>query len=247
MFARERMLTATAVIFLVILAIGGAVMFTSRSQLASPAPPAASSPSIGPEIELPPPQLTGTFSVEQALYERRSHRAYGDAPLTLTELSQLLWAAQGVTHPEGWRTAASAGGMYPLELLAAVGNVLHLEPGVYRYYPDRHTISLLVPGDRRAELSAAAVNQQAVAQGAAVLVLAGVYERTAVRYGERAERYVHMEVGIASQNLHLQATALGLGTVFIGAFDSEQTSLILGLAEDERPLALMPVGRLGGR
>lgn len=200
-------------------------------------------PETGLEIELIPPRLTGTMPFEQALYERRSVRSYSEAPLTLSELSQLLWAAQGITQPNGWRTAASAGALYPLELLVAVGNVLGVEPGVYRYSPERHSLTLILPGDQRAALSAAALDQQSVAQGAAVLALAGIYERTTGRYGQRGRQYVHMEVGIAYQNVHLQAVAMELGTVFIGAFDDSRVQTILGLAADEQPFCLMPVGR----
>jgi SagB-type dehydrogenase family enzyme len=226
----------TAVFFLVLIVTGSVIMILSKPST----PPAQET---GPEIDLPDPQLSGDMSVEQALHERRSLRAYRHAPLTLAELSQLLWAAQGITHPNGWRTAASAGALYPLELLVVVGNVTGLETGVYRYSPERHTLTLTLPGDQRAALSAAALGQESVALGAVVLALAGVYERTSGRYGERGQQYVHMEVGIASQNIHLQAVALELGTVFIGAFDDAQVQAILGLAADERPLCLMPVGR----
>jgi SagB-type dehydrogenase family enzyme len=202
-----------------------------------------SRPQIGLEIALPAPALAGSMSVEQALHERRSQRSFQEIPLTLAELSQLLWAAQGVTDPRGLRTTASAGGLYPLELLVAAGNVSGLDPGVYHYQPHGHSLTLVVAGDLRAALSAAAVGQDSVAQAPAVLALAGVYERTSVRYRERGRQYVHMEVGIASQNVHLQAVALGLGTVFIGAFDDAEVQSLLGLAADERPLCLMPVGR----
>ena len=197
----------------------------------------------GSEVKLPPPRLESAFSLEQALYQRRSIRSYSDAPLTLEELAQLLWAAQGITHPDGYRTAASAGALYPLEVLVAAGNVADLAAGVYRYNPQRHTLVLVSEGDQRAELSAAALSQDSVADGAAVIVLAGVYERTTGRYGERGRQYVHMETGIAYQNVHLQAVALGLGTVFVGSFDDDSIHAVLQLTAEERPLCLMPVGR----
>jgi SagB-type dehydrogenase family enzyme len=233
---------AALFLLLLILITGGVLMISTHSDSAAPAAPSEAA-ALGPAIELPPPNRVGSMPVEQALFERRSIRAYQDSPLTLSELSQLLWAAQGVTHPNGWRTAASAGGLYPLELLVAVGNVTGLPAGVYRYDPANHQIRLQLPGDQRAALSQAALDQESVAQGAVVLALAGIYERTTGRYGERGRQYVHMEVGIASQNIHLQATALGLGTVFIGAFYEDQLPPILGLAADERLLCLMPVGR----
>jgi SagB-type dehydrogenase family enzyme len=232
---------ATALFLLLLLILtGGAIMISLNPQI--PSTP-EDRPIISPAIQLPAPDLVGSMPVEQALYERRSLRVYQESPLTLVELSQLLWAAQGVTHPNGWRTAASAGGLYPLELLVVVGQVVGLEAGVYRYDPDRHEISLNQPGDQRAALSQAALDQESVARGAVVLALAAVYERTTGRYSERGRQYVHMEVGIASQNIHLQATSMGLGTLFIGAFYDEQAEAVLGLAEDERLLCLMPVGR----
>jgi SagB-type dehydrogenase family enzyme len=232
----------TFILPLLLTLIGGAIMISIN--LNSPMSAVSEDrPALGPAIELPAPNRVGSMPVEQALYERRSIRVYQESPLTLSELSQLLWAAQGMTHPNGWRTAASAGGLYPLELLVAVGNVVGLEAGVYRYDPERHQIRLQRPGDQRAALSQAALDQESVARGAVVLALAGVYERTTGRYGERGRQYVHMEVGVASQNIHLQAVSLGLGTVFIGAFYEDQVQPILGLVEDEHLLCLMPVGR----
>jgi SagB-type dehydrogenase family enzyme len=233
----KRQQIVTAVFLLILLILTGSTIMTYFNPSTSPVQKTDAA------IDLPPPRLEGTMSVEQALHERRSLRDYRDAPLSLDELSQLLWAAQGVTHPAGWRTAASAGALYPLELLAIVDQVDGLEAGVYRYSPEHHSLTLIRTGDQRAALSAAALGQESVAQGAVVLALAGVYERTSSRYGQRGQQYVHIEVGIASQNIHLQAVSLGLGTVFIGAFDDDRVQTILGLAADEQPLCLMPIGR----
>jgi SagB-type dehydrogenase family enzyme len=233
---RNRLRPLTAVVFLFLLIIAGCTDMSRTSP--DTAPPIAP----GYTVTLPAPRLDSPMSVEQALHERRSVRTYQDAPLTLDELSQLLWAAQGITHPAGWRTAASAGGLYPLELLAVVAQVDGLDAGIYRYSPADHSLTQLQTGDQRAALSAAALAQESVAEAAVVLVLAGVYERSSDRYGQRAAQYVHMEVGIAYQNVHLQAVALGLGTVFIGAFHDDQVQSILGLADEERPFCLMPVG-----
>lgn len=204
--------------------------------------PPQPSPVTDREIELPAPRRDSSFSLEQALYQRRSIRSYSDAPLSLDDLAQLLWAAQGITDPAGYRTAASAGALYPLEVLVAAGNVTDLAAGVYRYDPHRHVLVLIEEGDRRAALRQAALDQEAVAGGAAVIALAAVYERTTGRYGDRGRQYVHMEIGIAYQNVHLQAVALGLGTVFIGAFDDDRVHAVLGLTAEERPLCLMPLG-----
>lgn len=235
---RKGMVGLTAVFLLFIpLLVGGVLMVYQFSQFA---PPEAAPQEL--IIELPPPVLAGEMSLEQALHERRSIREYRDESLSLAHLSQLLWAAQGITDAAGHRTVASAGALYPLEVLAVVGNVSGLEPGVYRYHPVGHSLSLVVAGDKRAELSAATLNQESVAQGAAVLILTGVYERTTGKYGQRGEQYVHIEVGIAYQNAHLQAVALGLGAVYIGAFDDARVGQLLQLEGGERPFCLLPVG-----
>ena len=195
-------------------------------------------------IPLPAPVLEGKISVEEALLERRSVRDYSAKPLDMTEISQLLWAAQGITHPRGFRTAPSAGGLYPLEIFLLAGDVTDLEPGVYRYRPDGHELHLVHEGDHRKELSQAALNQSAVSEAPAVIVIAAVYERTKVKYRERGVQYVHIEAGCASENIYLQAVSLGLGTVFIGAFHDDDIRKVLQLEADEKPLGLMPVGRL---
>lgn len=203
----------------------------------------ASSQTASDSIALPPPRYEGKMSLERALLERRSLREYSDEPLTLAEVSQLLWAAQGITHPAGLRTAPSAGALYPLEIYLVAGEVDGLSAGVYHYLPEGHQLLLTLTGDTRRELSHAALGQSSVAEAPAVIVIAAVYERTKVKYGERGVQYVHMEVGAASQNIYLQAESLGLGTVFIGAFHDGRVSEILHLKADEHPLGLMPVGR----
>lgn len=194
-------------------------------------------------IALPTPRYDGATSVEQALLKRRSVREYADAPLTLAELGQLLWAAQGVTDLAGFRTAPSAGALYPMEVYAVVRSVTGLTAGVYRYRPREHALERRATGNRLAELSKAALGQAAVRDAAVVLVLAAVYERTTQKYGERGVRYVHMEAGHVSQNVYLQAVSLGLGTVTIGAFYDEEVKSVVGLADNEQPLYLMPIGR----
>lgn len=194
-------------------------------------------------MKLPEPQYDSNVSLEESLLQRRSIRSYTDEPLMLQELSQLLWAAQGITEAGGFRTAPSAGALYPLELYVVVGDVQDLTPGVYRYQPDGHQLTKIMDGDRRGELASAALGQGCVKEGAAAFVFAAVYERTTGKYGERGIRYVHMEVGHAAQNLCLQATALGLGAVTVGAFSDEQVTRVLNLPEGEQPLYIIPVGR----
>jgi SagB-type dehydrogenase family enzyme len=193
---------------------------------------------------LPSPTLDGRHTLEQVLAARRSVREYGPGMLTYAELGQLLWAAQGITGPAGLRAAPSAGALYPLELFVVAGEVSDLEPGVYRYQPAPHALAVGAARDRRAPLAAAALGQEWVARAAAVIVVAATYARTNGKYGERGRRYVHMEVGQASQNICLQARALGLGAVVVGAFDDRDVARVVGLPARTEPLALLPVGRL---
>lgn len=189
-------------------------------------------------IDLPPPEVTGGGSLAEALAERRSVRDYRPGPLDPTEISQLVWAAQGVTSSAGLRTAPSAGALYPLELYVVT------DSGRYHYDPHRHQLEVLANEDVRVDLARAALSQNAVEDAAAVFVLAGVYARTEQKYGDRAERYVKLEAGHAAQNLLLQAVSLGLGAVPIGAFHDDQVREVLDLPDDHEPLYLIPVGRL---
>ena len=197
----------------------------------------------GVRVKLMEPRRDGDVLIERTLQDRRSTREYTGEPLTLQEVSQLLWAAQGITDPRGFRTAPSAGALYPLEVYLVVGDVQNLEEGVYRYEPLEHELVKVLDGEKRAELSRAALKQDWVKEAAIDIVFAGVYERTTVKYGERGIRYVHMEVGHAAQNLCLQATAMDLGIVTVGAFHDEQVKEVLNLQENEQPLYIIPIGR----
>ena len=195
------------------------------------------------DVALPEPRLEGAVTVERAIALRRSVRAFASEALPLSAVSQLLWAAQGITGPAGLRAAPSAGALYPLEVYLVAGNVSGVQAGVYRYDPRRHRLVLESAGDARAGVAEAALGQDWVAKAPAIVVLAAVYERTARKYGERAERYVHMEVGHAAQNFYLQAGALGLGTTIVGAFRDEDLARALGLTGPSKPLGLLPVGK----
>jgi SagB-type dehydrogenase family enzyme len=198
---------------------------------------------IDQTIKLPEAILDGQVSLEAAMHKRRSVREYGDRPLTQAEVSQLLWAAQGISGPKPYkRTAPSAGGRCPLELYVLIGDVAGIEVGLYRYNAGEHGLVHVNDQDLRLELGRAAVGQTWLAEAPVVFLFAAVYERTTVKYGERGFRYVHMDAAYASENLHLQAVALNLGTVVMGAFDDDQVHQVVGLAEDERPLLIMPVG-----
>ncbi len=211
--------------------------------LSSVAGAAAAGEDLGERIRLPKPEADGELSVEQAIRQRRSVREFRRRGLSLADVSQLLWSAQGETSRDEYRAAPSAGALYPLEFYVVAGDVDGLVPGVYRYRPGRHDLVRTAAADRREELAAAALDQSWVRRAPAVLVIAAVYERTATKYGQRARRYVHMEVGHAAQNVYLQATARGLGTVMVGAFRDTQVTRVLDLPAEHEPLGLMPVGR----
>lgn len=193
-------------------------------------------------VRLPKPDLKGGPPVARAIAGRRSERDYSDAPLSVAEVGQLLWAAQGITKAPR-RAAPSAGATYPLETYLVAGAVEGLEPGVYRYDPKAHALAPVLRGDLRRPLSAAAVGQDWVRDGAAAFVLCAVYRRTAKRYGRRAERYVHMEAGAAAENVYLQAEALGIATVLVGAFRDDRVREVIDAPANQAPLAIMPLGR----
>jgi SagB-type dehydrogenase family enzyme len=196
-----------------------------------------------PTVELPAPALDGDVSVEAALAQRRSTRDLRPDALTLDEVAQVLWAAQGITADWGGRTAPSAGATYPIEVHIAVTAVEGLEPGVYRYRPDGHRLERTVDQDIRDRLAQAALSQASVARAPANVVIAAVEARTAERYGRRAERYITLEAGHVAQNIALQAVALDLGSVPIGAFDDADVAHTLQLTQSERPLYILPLGR----
>ena len=195
-------------------------------------------------VSLPDPVRDGGVSLERALSARESVREFTSSSLTLGEVSQLLWSAQGETRRDGGRTAPSAGALYPLEIYVVVGAVESLEPGIYRYRPERHDLLAVGAGDHRSQLASAALSQSWMRDAAIMIVVAAQYARTTGKYGERGRKYVHMEVGHTAQNVYLQATALGLGTTFVGAFNDNQVKGIIGLPAAEHPLGIMPVGRL---
>ena len=193
-------------------------------------------------IALPESAKGDPSSLESILVQRASVREFRRKPLSLAQVGQLLWAAQGINRPGGYRTAPSAGALYPLEVLVAAGQVSELKPGVYRYHPREHALALLGAGDVRADLAAAALDQTWMSDAPVVFVITAVFERNTVKYGQRGYRYVYMEVGHTSQNIYLQAAALGLGTVAVGAFYDTRVQQILSLPGSEQPLCLMPTG-----
>ncbi|HEC35483.1 MAG TPA: SagB/ThcOx family dehydrogenase [Anaerolineae bacterium] len=194
------------------------------------------------EIALPPPRLDGPVSLEAAIVARRSVRSYAATELTLWEIGQLLWAAQGITGRQGHKRAApSAGGRCPLEFYVCRSD------GVWHYESPGHRLLRHLPGDVRRLLAKAAWDQGFLAQAPVVFAVAAVFVRTTSRYGDRGRvRYVPMDVGHAAQNLLLEAVALGLVSVPVGAFDDVAVAQVLALPADQEPLYLLPVGHPQG-
>jgi len=193
------------------------------------------------KIKLPDPVTRGKISLEETLSKRKSVREYTREPLNKKEISQLLWAAQGITH-EGWkRTAPSAGATYPLEIYLVVNRAERLEPGLYHYLPSEHTLELKKSGKFGKKLAEAALNQEMIEKAPLDIVITALYQRTTSRYGDRGRRYVYMEAGHVGENIYLQAEALGLGTVAVGAFYDDRVKRLMGI--DEEVLYIMPVGR----
>ncbi len=193
--------------------------------------------------KLPKPTTDGSISIEKAIAGRRSIRNFSDKPLTLAHVSQLLWAAQGITEPKrGLRAAPSAGACYPISLYLVAGRVEGLDPGLYQYSSAGHLLRKKISADLRQGLSKAALGQDCVAMAPAVIGLAADYGRIRPRYGDRSVRYTDMEAGHIGQNVSLQAAALGLGSVMVGAFDEAAVKTVLSLPPEEVPLYLIPLG-----
>lgn len=198
------------------------------------------------QIKLPPPSPKVGLSLEAAITRRRSVRHFSSDPISQSQLSQILWAAQGISDSRfKFRTVPSAGACYPLEIFVVCGlnGVEGIAEGIYHYNIASHLLTQHYAGEVRPELARAALNQESIYQASVDVVICALYERTAVRYGDRGERYVHMEVGHVGQNIYLQATALGLATVAIGAFYDGEVSQVLRLDEPLKPLYIMPVGK----
>jgi SagB-type dehydrogenase family enzyme len=190
-------------------------------------------------IALSPPDVTGLVPLETVLAKRRSIRHFTGVPVSATDLSQLLWAAQGLSGADQHgpvRTAPSSGRSVPLEVYTVTPD------GVGHYRPIEHELEMLRPDDRRPALAEAAGDQPCITEAALVIAVAATTARTAAKYEGRAGRFVALEAGHAVQNLLLQATALGLGAVPVGSFDDAKVSELLTLPGGCDPLYLVAVG-----
>jgi SagB-type dehydrogenase family enzyme len=199
-------------------------------------------------VHLPAPVFDGNISVEKAIKQRRTVRSYANKPMTLALLSQILWAAQGITEEGGFKRAAPSGGaLYPIDVYAAVGGggVRGLKEAVYRYDPSRHALEERSEGDARENIAKAALKQMWAAGAPAILVLTAEYRRITAKYGERGKRYAMIEVGHIGENIFLQCDALGLSAGIIGAFDDRKVARAVSAEKNHEPLIIMPIGWQG--
>ena len=204
-----------------------------------------------PAYILPSPQTDGTISIEHALANRRSHRSFTDEAISAEQLSQVLWAAYGITNPipgnpnlrGGLRTAPSAGALYPFEIYILVGKVTGVETGLYQYISQEHKIVKVTDQDLREGLSVAAFGQVHIKEAPISILYAAIYSRMTGKYGDRGrDRFVCIDLGHSAQNVYLQAGALNLGTCAVGGFNDEKVVELMQLPEEEVPLYIMPVG-----
>jgi SagB-type dehydrogenase family enzyme len=199
-------------------------------------------------MELPQPRFEGDASLEKAIKKRRTVRSFARDPLGLEQLSQLLWAGQGITEDRGFKRAAPSGGaLYPMDIYAVVGEggVQGLQAGVYHYEPQGHAVVRLTGEDLRDALARAALGQMWMAKAPLNLVITAEYVRICGKYGDRGIRYAVMEAGHVGQNIFLQAEAYGLGAGIVGAFRDHEVAEVLKLPRAHEPLLIIPVGYKG--
>jgi len=200
-------------------------------------------------LALPEPGVFTTMTLDEVLRKRKSIRVYTLEPLQLKELSYLLWAANGLRcREEGleFRTAPSAGALYPIETYLIVGNVADLDPGVYHYTVQKHELEVLKTGNFIKEAIRAGMGQEMIGLAAVTLVWTGVFERTKWKYRQRAYRYVYLDTGHIAENLALASTSLGLGSCQIGALYDDEVNQIVGVdGIEESVLYMSTVGRPG--
>jgi len=201
-------------------------------------------------VDLPSPALDQRCSVWEAMRTRRSVREFIDKPISPDQLSNLLWAAQGITarvQGYGLRAAPSAGALYPLELYLAVHNVSAIEPGLYHYAVETHQMEQLAKGDFRLKVARAALDQEVAYAANAVFVWTAVFERSRWKYKQRAYRYIYLDAGHSAQNLALAAVALGLGSCHIAALYDDEANELMGVdGTTESTIYMTAVGREQG-
>jgi len=198
------------------------------------------------KVALPKPGHRG-ITLEEAVSKRRSVRNYSQKAVSMAQLSQLLFAAQGVTgktygHP--LRAAPSAGALYPFEIYAVVNNVEDLAQGIYHYSVLDHSLEPVKAGDFSSQITSAGLKQEMLGDSGVTFILSAIFDRIRFKYGQRGLRYIYMEAGHISQNIYLQAVSLGLGSVSVGAFLDEQVNKLIDV--DGRTEAAIYLHAVGG-
>ncbi|MFX1420432.1 MAG: SagB/ThcOx family dehydrogenase [Promethearchaeota archaeon] len=186
-------------------------------------------------IILPTPKLKGQKSLEECIYERESVRNFKDTLIEIDKISQLLWATQGKKGEK--RTVPSAGATYPLEIYVTLK-----DKGLFHYNIEKHLLELIFEGDLSKKLARASLDQDFIAEAYLNIIICAEFSRTTWRYGDRGIRYVFIEIGHCAQNIHLEAVALGLASVPVGAFEDEQVRAVLKLPKSIKPFYIIPVG-----
>ena len=198
-------------------------------------------------VKLPSPEYQG-MTVEEAIRKRRSVRNYSPKSLSIQQLSQLLFAAQGITgkmYGQPLRSTPSAGALYPFEIYLVVNNVQGLSRGIYHYVIRNHELEFIKPGDFSGQITDAGLEQDMLGEADVTFILSAIFDRTRQKYGERGFRYVYIEAGHISQNIYLQAVSLGLGSVGVGAFLDEKVNQLVGIdGREEAALYLHAIGTL---
>jgi SagB-type dehydrogenase family enzyme len=188
-------------------------------------------------IDLPPPVIDGSMSIEKALSERRTVRSYSDKPLSLEDISQILWAAQGITEPKrGLRTAPSAQASYLMKVYVLTGKVADLTTGMYQYQPQGHKLVKIADGDIKTELYSSAP-QNPIKNAPAAIVITGISNKAKNPF------WIYLEAGHIAQNICLEAISRNLGTVTMAGFKPEEVKKALKLPDNEQPVYIMPIGK----
>ncbi len=199
-----------------------------------------------PLIQLPTDVDFASLSLDVALKVRKSIRRYANKPVTLEQLSYLVWAASGVQRVEqgfAFRTAPSAGGLFPIETYLVVNNVADIPKGLYHYRVAQHALEILRPGEHGADLAEAAMSQSTCAHSAFVFIWTSIFQRTRWKYGDRAYRYIYLDAGHIAENVALTAAAMGIGTCQIAAIFDDEVNEIIGVdGTEESAIYLTTVG-----
>ena len=199
-----------------------------------------------PKVQLEPQEEEGGASLWKILGHRRSVRQFNDDTMTKSDLSQLLWAAQGITNPEsGFRTAPSAGALYPIETYLVVNHVEHVDPGVYHYAVDTHELEQLKSGDFRLKVAQSALDQEMAYHANVVFIWTAIFKRSKWKYKQRAYRYIYLDAGHIAQNVALAAVALNLSSCQVGALYDDEVNALLDVDGADESVVYMTVVGMG--